>query len=116
MEIVKCQERISAFLQHPPPSLSRAAAAAATSSSSLPSSTTPSPASTSGRKLPLSLRAARAAAALDSGSTSPARRQDRVEEKIEESKRARYRIVEGRRDDKVAAEEMKRGPLPPQVM
>lgn len=88
------QDRITAFLAHPPPALSRV------SSSSHLATPTPPPSSPS-RKLPASLRAARLAASTSTdGSTSPKERSrdERVSGYLAQAKRARYRIVERGRE------------------
>ncbi|KAI5478738.1 transcription factor Iwr1 [Pseudohyphozyma bogoriensis] len=98
------RDRIAAFLLHPP---ARPPPPSTISSLSSPSTPTASPSTT--RKLPSSVRAARAALAAhnleaggsSSGTASPVgsigRRQGRVEDALRENRRARFRVVERQR-------------------
>ncbi|GAA6004578.1 Iwr1p [Rhodotorula paludigena] len=147
------RDRINAFLAHPPRSLSRAASSSSLRTSAFSPSTASaphspstslanspvlppgSPAGSARRKLPSSLRAARAAASAgssDSHPPSPASREntrdrDRASDLHADRSRLRYRIVEERRTATAAArveaaeraredDEIRRGLRPPRVV
>ncbi|GAA5821075.1 hypothetical protein JCM11251_001950 [Rhodosporidiobolus azoricus] len=129
------KDRIQSFLAHPPHARSvssplsrigsstslrsafrRSPPSTATGGSSAPPSpivTNAKTASPSGRKLPSSLRAARAAAAANaaaastSGADSPSRRSIAAEEYHDQARQLRYRIVAQQRD-KLRAEERRK--------
>lgn len=120
------QDRITAFLSHPPPALSRVSSSTSLNASTpgTPTTRKPTSASTS------SLRRV----AVDSGSASPQsgspsqqqqKRDQRVRGFHEQSKRARYRIIEKQRDEAdqlwqseraSVASRLRDGPRPPEVL
>lgn len=114
------RDRITAFILHPPRALARVSS---TSSITTPHPSTPPPSSPAQKFPSSSLRTGRTAVQELSGKVSGGRSGDvspseRVQGKVDgfhqESKRARYRVVEKRREEQMAFE-MRRGPLPPVV-